>query len=608
MFRLLREGIRAVCRVSAVGALLALSMAVSAPSASAGPGYELDPVSPSIALTGEIAHGLAVDQTSQNLYVTELSTDAFSAASGYIQQFDSNGVPTAASPFSAGAESYPTGVAVNPMTHGIFSYQTRLSTPSGEFGTSKMNTFSSAGVAGTSFSTAQSTAAQIAADGTGRVYFPNDTGANVEIFSSTGTLAATLTCAGCSGGVFVQPASVALDSAGNLYVVDLANGGRVVKLHSSGGSYTYDSVLQSGAGAAAVGVDPLTNDVFVGDYAEGTYHVIAYDSSGTQFDDFGSGFSGVTSFGAVSAGQLAANATTHKLYLSDPNNDKVWVFDRISSIPAPTAATTPASSLGQLGATLNANTNPKGHGLSDCHFEYTDDADFDANAFAHAISKPCPSKPAGSTSTPVSAQIKSLIPATAYDYRIVVTSSGGTTEGAAQTFETLPALAPAATTNSASPVGQTTATLGGSVNPLGGPTSDCHFEYISETDFQKNGFIGALSKACQVKPEGTTNTPVSANIAGLTPATAYRFRVVATNNSGTTKATDQTFSTPAETCDTNPALCPPPPVEQKTTPPPTPQPPAPTTPAKKPLKCRKGFKKTKVHGKAKCVKIKKKHH
>jgi hypothetical protein len=41
----------------------------------------------------------------------------------------------------------------------------------------------------------------------------------------------------------------------------------------------------------------------------------------------------------------------------------------------------------------------------------------------------------------------------------------------------------------------------------------------------------------------------------------------------------------------------------------TPAPPASTpTPAPKPLKCKKGFKKKNVHGKAKCVKIKKKHH
>jgi hypothetical protein len=53
--------------------------------------------------------------------------------------------------------------------------------------------------------------------------------------------------------------------------------------------------------------------------------------------------------------------------------------------------------------------------------------------------------------------------------------------------------------------------------------------------------------------------------------------------------------------------CPQPPGPGSSGNPPGPQP-TPIVPKKKPLKCRKGFKKRKVHGKAKCVKAKKKRH
>ncbi len=150
----------------------------------------------------------------------------------------------------------------------------------------------------------------------------------------------------------------------------------------------------------------------------------------------------------------------------------------------------------------------------------------------------------------------------------------------------------------------------GTVNAHGGPISNCRLQYTTEASFQKNGFAGAASNACVPNPEGTTNVSVSAKLSGLVAGTSYRFRVVATNNSGTAEATDSTFATLAETCATNPALCPPPPPEE--TPPavvlpaPVLQLPASPTPPAKPLKCRKGFKKKRVHGKPKCVRIKKK--
>jgi hypothetical protein len=590
-------------------ALLVATMAATGSSAWAGPGYELDSGQPSINVSGEVRHGIAIDQASQDLYVTVISEGLLAHKPGYVAQFNASGTPTANSPFRTGGEDLFAGVAVNPVTEAVYAYQTEVVTQFGSAGTPKMTSFSPSGVVGTSFSLGRSRAPQIAADASGRIYFPNDIAGSVQVYTPSGELKETILCTGCPGGAFVEPNSVAIDSAGNLYVTDPSSGGRAIKFKLSGGAYVYDSVLQSGEGAAAVGVDPSNNGVFVGDLGGGSYHIAAYDSSGVKFDDFGAGVVSASQYGAYASGQVAVNATTHKLYLTDPNASKVWIFKRIASVPPPTATTSPTSPSSQVEATLKATVNPLGHGITDCHFQYTDAADFAANGFSNATSLGCTSTPSGSAPVQITKQLPGLTPGATYDYRIVVAGYGGTAEGSAQAFTMLPPLAPGVTTGAATEITKTAATLGGTVNAHGGPISDCHFEYTTNADFEASGFAKATSVNCLTKPNGTSDVSVSAKVASLAVGTSYRFRLLATNNSGPTQGLDQPFATPAETCENTPALCPPPAAPPTVTQTPTPiAPPAaplPTTP--KPLKCHKGFKKKTVHGKPKCVKLRKHH-
>jgi hypothetical protein len=605
MFRLHSACARSSFRATATMALLVATMAATASSAWAGPGYELESGKPSINLSGEVAHGIAIDQVSQDLYVTVVSEGLEKSKPGYLAQFNASGVPTQDSPFRTGGEDLFTGVAVNPVTEDIYAYQTVIISQLFTAGTSKMTSFSPTGVAGASFTPSRSRAPQLAADASGRVYFPNDIAGSVQVFTSSGELKETIRCNGCPGGAFVEPNSVAIDSAGNLYVTDLSGGGRAIKFKLSGGAYVYDSVLQSGEGAGAVGVDPSNNGVFVGDLTGGSYHIAAYDSSGVKFDDFGAGILGSPPYGSYTSGQIAVNETTHKLYLTDPNTSKVWIFKRVASVPSPTATTSPTSPSSQVEATLKATVNPLGQGITDCHFQYTGAADFSANGFANATSLGCTSAPSGSAPVQISRALPGLSPGATYDYRIVVAGYGGTAEGSAQAFTMLPPLAPDVTTGSASEITKTAATLSGTVNAHGGPISDCHFEYTTNADFEASGFTKAISVNCLPKPGGTSNVTVSAKVASLTAGTSYRYRVLATNNSGATNGLDQPFATPAETCENTPALCPPPAVPPTIAPTPTPPPASPPPAAPKPLKCHKGFKKKTVHGKPKCVKLKK---
>jgi hypothetical protein len=594
--------------ISCAALAIAAAMAFQAAPAWAGPGYQPASSSPSISLDAEVPAGVAIDQSSQLIYVAEASRSLFSIAPGEVEQLSASGAPTASSPFGTGGQDFFVSVAVNPLTHGIYAYQIQGSTPQGQKGESKVSTFSSSGALGTSFTLANAQAESLAADASGRLFFPSNVTGSVLIYGSSGTLEGSVTCGGCPGGGFVKPQSVAFDSAGKLYVVDSASGGRVIKFAPSAGSYTYESTLQSGAGAVAVGVDSSSNDLIVGDQVGSKYHLTAYDSSGTEFDDFGAGLVTRSAIEVIS-GQVAVNATTRKLYVSNPGGSDLLVFERSASIPAPTASISTPSPLGQMQATLQAAVDPKGHVLTTCEFDYTDQASFEANGFSGAKAAPCPPLVGGDESTSVSAPISGLTPSTKYDYRIRIASFGGSSTSGPQPFETLPPLPPEAKTGAASALTKTTATLAGTVNPKGGNVSDCHFEWVSDAAFGTTGFTGAKKKACLPTPSGNVANSVTAKVTELTAGTTYRFRVVATNNSGTGTATEASFATVAETCAENAALCPPSGTPQAPSVPASieagPLPALPVPPQPKPLKCRKGFKKKKVRGKLKCVKIKK---
>ena len=581
-------------RTPFVAIALLMTMALAAPTAQAASGYE--PAStPSISLVGELAHGVAIDQTSQRIYVTMASTNFAGGASGQVNQLESTGVPTAASPFVFGAEAFPTGVAVNPLTQGIYTAQFIASTPFGNKGASKILQFSSSGTAGTQFATSNGPGKvpQIATDASGNVYFPSGSAGAVQVFNSAGAPQGTINCSGCPGGTFESPSSVAVDSGGSVYVVDI-DADRVVKFTHSGPTYSFASVLQSGRGAVAVGVDPADDSVFVGDLSGG-YHIVAYNSAGVQFDDFGAGLIGFPAQGASGAGQIAVNATTRKLYVSEPNSSKLLVFDRVT-IQAPTAVTDSASSVGQVSAKLNATVNARFHATSDCHFEYTDAADFDANGYDNAIDSPCSSLPNGSTGTLVNTIPTSLSPSTTYYYRVVATNNAGSDEGSDVTFTTLPSTPSTVTTEAASGVTQTAATLVGKVNPHGGSVSNCHFEYGI-------GLSYSTSVPCP-SPVGVVTTDVAEKkfVIGLSANTTYHYRLVVTSNAGPVNGNDREFTTP---------LVPTPPTEEPVVQPPPPIPPvalpvlpAVSTPPPKSLKCKKGFQKKKVRGKLKCVKVK----
>jgi hypothetical protein len=115
--------------------------------------------------------------------------------------------------------------------------------------------------------------------------------------------------------------------------------------------------------------------------------------------------------------------------------------------------------------------------------------------------------------------------------------TGHQAQWATQNFAITPQSAPTVVTEVASPVGSSTATLNGTVNPDGSEVSECKFEYGTSTSY-------GSSAPCTPSPgSGTSPVAVSAGLSGLAANTTYHFRLVAKNLSGTSNGSDQTFMT-----------------------------------------------------------------
>ena len=95
---------------------------------------------------------------------------------------------------------------------------------------------------------------------------------------------------------------------------------------------------------------------------------------------------------------------------------------------------------------------------------------------------------------------------------------------------------PTLTVAAASSVAGTTATLNGTVNPNGLVTT-AQFEYGLTTSY------GSTASVTLSPNNGSSAQGVSAAIAGLSPGTAYHYRLTATNSVDTTNTSDATFTT-----------------------------------------------------------------
>ena len=123
--------------------------------------------------------------------------------------------------------------------------------------------------------------------------------------------------------------------------------------------------------------------------------------------------------------------TTYYFRVVATNSVDTSVGDIVSFITEPqppTVAADVATSITTSSANLNGTVNPNGL-ETDAHFEYETDS-----ALASPASTTTEAIGAGMTDVPITASLSGLIPGSTYYFRVVATSSAGTTEGQILSF------------------------------------------------------------------------------------------------------------------------------------------------------------------------------
>lgn len=140
--------------------------------------------------------------------------------------------------------------------------------------------------------------------------------------------------------------------------------------------------------------------------------------------------------------------------------------------------------------------------------------------------------------TTVNSVAKALKAGKTYSYRFVAKNARGESKGQMEQFTTLPAVAGVVTKPASEPTSTTARVLNGSLNPEGIATH-WYFEWGKDTSY---GQSNPLPPGTATSSAGDEN--VHEELTDLEPGTTYHFRLVATNEFGTTYGNDEVFSTP----------------------------------------------------------------
>lgn len=342
-------------------------------------------------------------------------------------------------------------------------------------------------ISGTPFDTGKTLTGVTVAGAFGRIYVSDTTDSVVQVFDRVGGSAPKPTAR--TGGASVTSATaVTVSGATNPNGADTTCRVEYSTDPSLAGSTTQDCVAGAGSGTSETNVRA--------DLTGLTGHTTYYYRLVTT----------------------SANGTT---------NGSVSSFTT-DVAPSVTIAAPVANPTGSTTATVHGTVNPNSLTVTDCHFAY-------GTTTGYGSSAPCsPSAGSGGSAVGVSANLTGLAPNTTYHVKLVATNSAGTSETSDATFTTAP-LAPAVTTGTSSNVGQTGATIGGTVNAEG-VSATCQVQYGTSTSY------GSVAP-CPSGVSGSSATPISVVLSGLTPGTTYHYRVTATNVSGTTAGADAMFTT-----------------------------------------------------------------
>jgi hypothetical protein len=219
---------------------------------------------------------------------------------------------------------------------------------------------------------------------------------------------------------------------------------------------------------------------------------------------------------------------------------------------APTVDGQSESNVTPFDATLEGQVNANNQETT-YHLEYATDSAFTENVktLAYGISGPgvYGDQPVG----PVDLG-GTLTPSTTYYYRVVARNATGEVKGTVEhpfsEFTTLSAEAPSIEGETLISAGAgTTDTIEAQLNPHFEGVS-CEVQYVSRETYEATGFTTGVSvAACAPQPPGTENftlggtpDPFTATLSELQENTAYEYRIIASNATGTTESTPALLS------------------------------------------------------------------
>ena len=253
--------------------------------------------------------------------------------------------------------------------------------------------------------------------------------------------------------------------------------------------------------------------------------------SKTSTSSAGSGSSASTVSKTVTG--LTTGTTYHFRLVATSDAGTVTGADRTFTTQSPpSVATGAASSVGPKSATLGGSLNPNGRSTS-WYFEYGTSTKYGSKTSTRSAGS-------GTATLAVAAGITNLVPGLTYHFRLVASSSLGTTRGADAAFVTS-----GGPTVSTGPINFATLTLTsarvtGTVNPRGLPTT----WWIEYGRTARYGFRTAIASI-----GGSADVSVGTRLRGLTPGVRWHYRVVAQSSGGTSVGSDASFATPPRPLD-----------------------------------------------------------
>ncbi len=351
------------------------------------------------------------------------------------------------------------------------------------------------------------------------------------------------------------PTALAVDSAGNSYV----NGAnRVQKFNSAGGSPSSFADAQLSTNPAsdpvAVAVNRSNDHVFVAKPCNSTIcpnaavsnenRVLEFDNSGASLLDTHASGAAITNLNGMALAQSSGKlyVTTSSFNAAYPNNGAFVLTDTLVP-PLATIDSGSGFTHAATTATFTGTVNPVNF-TTGWHFEYSTD---DVNWTKVPTSDTALSF-TDNTAHAVSQAVTGLLGSQLYHVRLVATKAFGAGVGTSSetTFTTDPGPPViSATAPEWNSIDTTAATVDAGVNPQNQGTA-YHVEYVTQADFDQSGYANAQTTAGVGIGNGGADVAASTPLSGLSPATTYHFRFVATNPSGTSDGADSSFTTYAD--------------------------------------------------------------